>query len=92
MAHCPHCLRSLSKEEIVCQVCGSEKGYVYFYRKARGWVFLLAFGILLPMLVLLCAPFYFHDLDVYLWVVLAIALGLAVFSAYRLVIGPVWYR
>jgi len=92
MAYCPHCLRSIPKKEIVCQACGAEKGYVFFYKKARGALFLFTCGICMPMVVALYAPFYFHDLDVPFWSVLGIALGLCVFSAYRLVIGPIWYR
>ena len=76
----------------MCQTCGSEKGYVYFRRKARGRLFLLAFGILLPVVIVVCEPFCFNDFDVYFGMVLAIALGLGIFSTYRLVVGPVWYR
>lgn len=92
MAYYQNCLRFVPKEEMVCQICGSEKGYVYFYKKARGRLFLFSFGILLPMAIIICEPFCFHDFDVYFWMVLAIASGLGIFSTYKLVVGPVWYR
>jgi hypothetical protein len=92
MAHCPHCLRNVPKEEMLCHTCGAEKGYIHFNRKVRGAIFLVVCGILLPVAVALYVPFWFHGAEILFLPALAVALGLSVFSIYRLVIGPVWYR
>lgn len=92
MAHCPYCLTNISGHDFLCPACGAEKGYVYFNRKSRGLVFLLGIGILAPLAAVLAVPFYFQGMGVPFWLAVTIALGLAVFTIRRLVVGPIWYR
>ena len=92
MAHCPYCLTPVAKKDVVCPACGAEKGYLYFNRKSRGLPFLLAFGLLIPWLVVLPFLFYFQGMGLPFWLAVVVALGLAILSIQRLVVGPTWYR
>lgn len=92
MAHCPYCLSPVSKKDVVCPACGAEKGYLYFNRRSRGLVFLFAFGLLIPLAVVLPFLFYFQGMGVPFWLAATVALGLAIFTIQRLVVGPTWYR
>lgn len=92
MAHCPCCLSVISKSELVCHSCGAEKGYVYVRRKARGLVFLVASGLLLPWLLVLASLVVFRGVGIPLLATAGLALGLGGLTIYKLVTGPVWYR
>ena len=92
MAHCPYCLTSVSRKDVVCPTCGAEKGYLYFNRKSRGLLFLLAFGLLIPWLVVLPFLFYFQGMGTLFWLAVAAAVGLTILTIQRLFVGPTWYR
>ena len=55
-------------------------------------MFLLAFGLLVPLAVVLPFVFYFQGMGAPFWLMVAIALGLAIFTVQRLIVGPTWYR
>lgn len=92
MAHCPYCLSKISERDFLCPACGAEKGYVYFNRRSRGLVFLLMFGLLVPVIAVLAVPLYFQGIGMSFWMAVMIALGLCIFTIYRLIVGPIWYR
>lgn len=92
MAHCPYCLTPVAKKDVVCPACGAEKGYLYFNRKSRGLLFLLAFGLLIPWLVVLSFLFYFQGMGTLFWLAVAAAVGLTILTIQRLFVGPTWYR
>lgn len=92
MAHCPYCLSKISERDFVCPACGAEKGYIYFNRKSRGLAFMLLVGFLLPLAILLTIPLYFQGLGMLFWLSASAALGLGIFTIYRLIVGPIWYR
>lgn len=92
MAHCPYCLSKISERDFVCPACGAEKGYLYFNRKSRGLAFTLTVGFLGPLAILLAIPLYFQGMGMLFWASASVALGLGIFTAYRLIVGPIWYR
>jgi len=92
MVHCPYCLSAVPENDFVCPACGAEKGYLYFNRKSRGLIFLVVFGFLAPVAVVLAIPFYFQGIGASFWVAVTIALGIGIFTVHRLIVGPTWYR
>ena len=92
MAHCPYCLTNIPSHDFLCPACGAERGYVYFNRKSRGLVFLLATGLLAPLAAVLAIPLYFQGMGMLFWLAVMIALASGIFTIRRLVVGPIWYR
>ncbi|PKR89221.1 hypothetical protein CXZ10_11105 [Pleomorphomonas diazotrophica] len=92
MAHCPYCLSPVSKTDFVCATCGAERGYLYFNRRSRGLLFLLAAGLLGPLAFVLAVLVYFQGMGMPFWLAAAVAMGLMIFTIQRLVTGPTWYR
>ena len=92
MAHCPYCLSKISERDFVCPACGAEKGYIYFNRKSRGLAFTLMVGFLVPLTILLALPFYLQGAGTLFWMSASLALAIGIFTVYRLIVGPIWYR
>ncbi|MBS1166197.1 MAG: hypothetical protein H6R00_2222 [Proteobacteria bacterium] len=92
MAHCPYCLTNIPDRGSICPACGAEKGYVYFNRKSRGLVFLLAIWLLAPLAAVLAILLYFQSMGILFWLAVMIALVGGIFTVRRLVVGPTWYR
>lgn len=92
MAYCPCCSNYVSNQDYYCHSCGAEKGFLYFHGRARGVVFTVTMGILLPLLVSIFSLFLFQGLTPSFFAALAVSMICLIYSAYKLVVGPVWYR
>lgn len=92
MACCPYCLNYVSNVDFYCHSCGAEKGFLYFHGKARGAVFTIAAGVVLPILASILSLFLLQGFTPPFFVILTASMLMFAYSAYKLVIGPVWYR
>lgn len=91
MTTCPFCKETIHDDALVCRGCGARKGYTAAKGSVGGKSYTIAFGIILPAL-LLVGPFYmFGALPITaIWAaIMAIPL---LISVYRLCTGPHWFR
>ena len=89
MACCPYCLNYVSNTDFYCHSCGAEKGFLYFHGKARGAIFTIATGIVLPIFVSILSLFLLQGFTPPFFVVLPASMLVFASSAFKLVICPV---
>lgn len=80
-AACPHCMSVVHKDAWVCSGCGAKKGYAHNKGSVYGKVATIVWGIIVPIIgTAIFPPAGF------------ILVPIALFCAYRLFSGPVWYQ
>ena len=78
---CPHCMTVMHKGASVCPGCQSVKGYATNAYGVMGKTSVIAFGIVLPVIVIAVYPPAAY-----------VCVPLALFCAWRIWNGPYWYH
>jgi hypothetical protein len=91
VATCPFCMETIHDDALVCRACGAKKGYTSANGRVGGKSYTVAFGIVLPVLLLVAPLYKFGAVPITLiWAaILAIPI---LWSAYNLSTGPRWFR
>jgi len=91
MATCPYCLSAIEKKSNICHNCGAERGYISLLSKVRGALFIVAWGILAPIILDVILVLLVNNIVIVVFMSFAF-FAIILFSVYKLTCGTAWYR